>query len=70
MVLADRLRRRAERQRGGHLHLVEEAVLQGLLVEGDVIAAPERGDQQIRLRGQRLGDVRSEVGGEQLGPRL
>ena len=70
MVLPDRLRRGAERQRGGDLHLGEEPVLQRLLVESHVVAAPERGHEQVWLGPQRLGDVRREIGGEELRPRL
>jgi len=49
MVLADRMRGGAERQRGRNLHLVEQAIAQRLLVERDVVATPYRGEQQIRL---------------------
>src|SRR5882762_10133887 len=70
MVLAHRLGRGAERERGGHLHLFEQSVLERLLVEGVVVAAPERGDEEVGLGGQRLGDVRREVRGEELGPGL
>src|SRR3954452_23348891 len=37
VVLADRVRRDAQRERGGDFHLVEEPMLQRLLVEGDVV---------------------------------
>src|SRR3954471_3831880 len=49
MVLADRMGRGPQGERRRHLHLAEDAVLQRLLVEGDVVPAPERGDEEVRL---------------------
>ena len=70
VVLADGVRLAAEGQRGGDLHLVEQAVAQGLLVERHVVAAPHAADQDVRRVGNQLGDVRGEVGGAELRPRL
>ena len=70
VVLADCVRLTAECQRGGDLHLVEQAVAQRLLVERHVVAAPQAADQEFRLVGQELGDVRGEVGGAELRPCL
>ena len=68
MILADGMRDPAEGQGRGHLHLVEQAITQGLLVERHVIAAPQAADKQVRLGREQLRDVRREVGREQLGP--
>ena len=68
VILAERMRRHAEGERGGDLHLLEQAVADRLLVPGHIVAAPHRGEQQIRIGRQDLGDVRGEVGGAELGP--
>ena len=70
VILADGVRRPTEGQRGGDLHLIEQAVAQGLFVERHIVAAPEAADQDVRVVGKQLGDVRGEVGAEQLRPRL
>src|SRR5271166_2278215 len=62
------MRRHTESKRGRDLHLVEQAVAERLLVEGHVVAAPHRSKEQVRLRGEDLGDVRGKVGGAELGP--
>ena len=70
VILADRVRRHAKGDGAGHLHLVEEAIAQRLLVEGDVVAAPDRGHKQVGARRHDLGDVGSKVGGTELRPVL
>src|SRR5262249_58409698 len=66
----DRVRRYAECERGSDLHLVEQAIAQGLFVNRNVVAAPHRTEEQIGLRRQRLGDVRREVGRAERRPAL
>src|SRR5207244_10744388 len=68
VVLADGVWGHAEGDGARELHLLEHVVTQGLLVHGHVVAAPYRGDQQVRLGRDGLGDVRREVRAEQLGP--
>src|SRR5260370_7926517 len=60
--------RDAEGDRARDLHLVEHAGAQRLLVKSDVIATPNRRDQQVRLRRDDLGDMGGEVGGTELRP--
>ncbi len=68
MVLADRMRCDAKSDRARDLHLVEQPIAQRLLVKGDVITTPDRGNQQIGLRRYDLGNVSGEVGGAKFRP--
>ena len=70
MVLAQRVRGDAEGQGGRDLHLLVEVVLQRLLVERDVIAAPHGAEQEIGLGRDGLRDVRGELRRAELGPGL
>ena len=62
------MRRDPERDHARELRLLEHAVAERLLVHRHVVAAPHRGDDQVGLRRDRLGDVRAEVRRAELRP--
>ena len=70
MVRADGVGFPAEGEGGGDLHLVEQPVTEGLLVERRVVSSPQANDQDVGLGGKQLRDMGREVGREQLRPRL
>ena len=70
VILADGVRGHAEGDHARELHLLEHVVAQGLLVHGHVVATPHRGDEQVRLGRDGLGDVGGEVRGAELRPAL